>query len=96
MLIYYTDHFVLPLPPGHRFPMRKYADLRARVAAVASDLLRVPAARLTPQPDASALRHAATVAPAERRDRSTIAGDHGNPMRFCARSSSAPRPTAAT
>ena len=44
MLIYYTDHFVLPLPPGHRFPMRKYADLRARVAAVAPDLLRVPPA----------------------------------------------------
>jgi len=44
MLIYYTDHFVLPLPPGHRFPMRKYADLRARVAAVAPELLRVPPA----------------------------------------------------
>ena len=26
MLIYYTDHFVLPLPPGHRFPMAKYRD----------------------------------------------------------------------
>jgi acetoin utilization deacetylase AcuC-like enzyme len=44
MLIYYTDHFVLPLPPGHRFPMRKYAALRARVAAVAPELLRVPPA----------------------------------------------------
>jgi acetoin utilization deacetylase AcuC-like enzyme len=44
MLIYYTDHFVLPLPPGHRFPMRKYADLRARVAAVAPSLLREPPA----------------------------------------------------
>ncbi len=44
MLIYYTDHFVLPLPPGHRFPMRKYAALRERVAAVAGDRLRVPAA----------------------------------------------------
>lgn len=32
MLIYYTDHFVLPLPPGHRFPMAKYAELRRRVA----------------------------------------------------------------
>jgi len=28
VLIYYTDHFVLPLPAGHRFPMRKYAALR--------------------------------------------------------------------
>ncbi len=32
MLIYYTDHFVLPLPDGHRFPMGKYAELRRRVA----------------------------------------------------------------
>ena len=42
MLIYCTDHFVLPLPPGHRFPMGKYAALRERVAAVAGALLRVP------------------------------------------------------
>ncbi len=33
MDIFYTDHFVLPLPPGHRFPMEKYARLRERVAA---------------------------------------------------------------
>ena len=32
MKIFYTDHYVLPLPPGHRFPMRKYAELRERVA----------------------------------------------------------------
>ncbi len=32
MKIYYTDHFVLPLPPGHRFPMAKYALLRERVS----------------------------------------------------------------
>jgi acetoin utilization deacetylase AcuC-like enzyme len=44
VLIYSTDHFVLPLPPGHRFPMRKYAALRERVATIAGDLLRVPAA----------------------------------------------------
>jgi acetoin utilization deacetylase AcuC-like enzyme len=42
MLIFATDHYVLPLPPGHRFPMRKYARLRERVAAVAADRLRVP------------------------------------------------------
>jgi acetoin utilization deacetylase AcuC-like enzyme len=30
--IFYTDHFVLPLPPGHRFPMTKYSLLRMRVA----------------------------------------------------------------
>jgi acetoin utilization deacetylase AcuC-like enzyme len=31
--IFYTDQFVLPLPEGHRFPMRKYALLRERVFA---------------------------------------------------------------
>ncbi|WP_140636029.1 histone deacetylase family protein [Methylibium rhizosphaerae] len=33
MQAFYSDHFVLPLPPGHRFPMGKYALLRARVEA---------------------------------------------------------------
>ncbi len=28
---FYADHFVLPLPPGHRFPMRKYSMLRDAV-----------------------------------------------------------------
>jgi acetoin utilization deacetylase AcuC-like enzyme len=32
MDIWYTDHFVLPLPAGHRFPMAKYAELRRRIA----------------------------------------------------------------
>jgi acetoin utilization deacetylase AcuC-like enzyme len=30
--VFYSDHFVLPLPEGHRFPMSKYAMLRERVA----------------------------------------------------------------
>ncbi len=33
MHAYYADHFVLPLPSGHRFPMAKYARLRERLAA---------------------------------------------------------------
>ncbi len=33
MHAYYADHFVLPLPEGHRFPMRKYSRLRDRLAA---------------------------------------------------------------
>jgi acetoin utilization deacetylase AcuC-like enzyme len=33
MQVFYSDHFVLPLPPGHRFPMPKYRLLRDRVAA---------------------------------------------------------------
>ena len=31
MKIYYTDHFELPLPDGHRFPMVKYRQLRQHV-----------------------------------------------------------------
>lgn len=31
--VFYSDQFVLPLPPGHRFPMEKYARLRERVEA---------------------------------------------------------------
>ena len=42
MRIYYADHFVLPLPAGHRFPMAKYAALRERVAAVAAERMHVP------------------------------------------------------
>jgi acetoin utilization deacetylase AcuC-like enzyme len=44
VFIYATDQFVLPLPTGHRFPMRKYAALRGRVAAVAGARMREPAA----------------------------------------------------
>ena len=30
---FYSDHFVLPLPAGHRFPMQKYRLLRERAGA---------------------------------------------------------------
>jgi acetoin utilization deacetylase AcuC-like enzyme len=33
MRLFYTGAFVLPLPPGHRFPMAKYALLRERLLA---------------------------------------------------------------
>lgn len=33
MKAFYCDHFVLPLPDGHRFPMEKYRLLRERVLA---------------------------------------------------------------
>jgi len=42
--IYSSDRYVLPLPAAHRFPMRKYAALRARVASSAADLLCEPPA----------------------------------------------------
>ena len=46
MLAFYADHFVLPLPPGHRFPMRKYSMLRDTVAA------QIPGLRLAEAPRA--------------------------------------------
>ena len=47
MHAYYADHFVLPLPEGHRFPMRKYSRLRDRLAA------EVPGVRFFEAPAAS-------------------------------------------
>lgn len=38
MKAYYSDHFVLPLPPEHRFPMDKYRRLRERVQAASAEL----------------------------------------------------------
>ena len=45
MKVFYSAHFVLPLPEGHRFPMVKYSMLRERVEAAGiceSGELRVP------------------------------------------------------
>lgn len=38
MRVFYADQFVLPLPPGHRFPMEKYRLLRDRLAAEVPDI----------------------------------------------------------
>lgn len=46
MHLFHCDHFALPLPQGHRFPMAKYALLRDRVVKAGLDRngnLRVPA-----------------------------------------------------
>ena len=48
MQLHYSDHFVLPLPEGHRFPMRKYRDLRDTLAQA------LPQARFVEAPAASA------------------------------------------
>ncbi len=45
MKLFYTDHFELPLPPGHRFPMAKYRRLRDRIISdpiFEQDVLLVP------------------------------------------------------
>lgn len=46
MKAFYSDHFVLPLPEGHRFPMAKYSLLRGRVAESLPEveMLEAPAA----------------------------------------------------
>jgi acetoin utilization deacetylase AcuC-like enzyme len=38
---YYSDHYVLPLPDGHKFPMAKYALLRRRVEEAGIGTLEV-------------------------------------------------------
>lgn len=43
MQVFYTDQFVLPLPPGHRFPMGKYRLLRDRIAAELPEIRLLPA-----------------------------------------------------
>lgn len=44
MKAFYTDHYVLPLPPGHRFPMEKYSQLRDLVGRLSGiELLEAPA-----------------------------------------------------
>ncbi|MEY4754754.1 MAG: hypothetical protein RJA44_2429 [Pseudomonadota bacterium] len=48
MKAYYADHFVLPLPGGHPFPMQKYRLLRDRIEA------ELPQVRLQEAPAASA------------------------------------------
>ncbi len=46
MKVFYTDHFVLPLPDGHRFPMQKYSLLREAVQAYSPHSLEeAPAAQ---------------------------------------------------
>jgi acetoin utilization deacetylase AcuC-like enzyme len=47
MKAFYHDHFVLPLPEGHRFPMHKYALLRQKVQ---SDILIDPEELRVPDP----------------------------------------------
>lgn len=50
MQLFYSNHFVLPLPPGHRFPMEKYALLRDKLLAsgqfTADDIVLPAAATL--------------------------------------------------
>ena len=64
--LYYCDHHSIPLPPGHKFPIEKYAMLRAKLEAERSFELR-PA----PFAEASALE----LAHDEQYVRSILRGD---------------------
>lgn len=47
-VLFYTDHYVLPLPEGHRFPIRKYRMIREQLEKVdAFDLRPAPLADAT-------------------------------------------------
>ena len=46
MKLFYHDHFVLPLPQGHRFPMEKYSRLRQRLE---NDAQSIPFELLVPE-----------------------------------------------
>jgi acetoin utilization deacetylase AcuC-like enzyme len=48
MKVYYSDHLLVPLPDGHRFPMPKYALLHEQVCAA-----RLPGVELQPAEPAS-------------------------------------------
>ena len=47
MRAYHSDQFVLPLPPGHPFPMTKYRLLREAAE------MHLPGLRITEAPPAS-------------------------------------------
>ena len=55
MKAFYHDHFVLPLPEGHRFPMSKYSLLRDKLVADAS-LMDVQLLESDPASDEQILR----------------------------------------
>lgn len=47
MLAFYADHYVLPLPEGHRFPIAKYTMLREHL------IREMPALQVVPAPSVS-------------------------------------------
>ena len=74
MQAFYADHFVLPLPEGHRFPMAKYKLLRDRVVheLPGVQMVQAPAASdgelaLAHHPDyIAAITHGTLAPPAQR------------------------------
>ena len=72
MKAFYATQFVLPLPPGHRFPMGKYQRLRDRLAQECPGLVLDQA---EPTADADlALAHAPAYIDAVARGALTLRG----------------------
>lgn len=72
---FYADHFVLPLPAGHRFPMAKYQLLRNRVVTELPDIQMAEATAasdgelaLVHSPDYIAAVAQGSLAPAAQRE----------------------------
>lgn len=80
MKIFYCDHFVLPLPPGHRFPMEKYALLRR---CVVTGSLVPPESLLIPKPASDEqLFHAHDLAYVEKVKQGTLTAQEIRRMGF--------------
>lgn len=75
MKAFYSDHFVLPLPAGHRFPMAKYGLLRERLACELPQVAMLEAPRasdgelaLVHEPGYVASLDQGTISPAAMRE----------------------------
>lgn len=80
MQVFYTDQFVLPLPDGHRFPMRRYSLLRETLQEreiVPREQFHVPAAATDDQ-----LRLVHTAAYVERVRTGTLSEDEQRRIGF--------------
>ena len=77
MRAFYSDHFVLPLPEGHKFPMAKYSRLRERILAegiVAPDDLHEAPAGVVGGPAAGSRRRRTSTPSRPARCRATSSG----------------------
>jgi acetoin utilization deacetylase AcuC-like enzyme len=54
--VFYSDHFLLPLPQGHSFPIEKYARLRQRIDSAARQGAAFELVESPPASDAQLLR----------------------------------------
>ena len=80
MKLFYADHFVLPLPAGHRFPMEKYRRLRERLAT--SGLFAANDFQVPPAASDTAILRAHDPAYVQRVVRGTLSSDEQRRIGF--------------